>query len=98
MGVTPTWDIDDLRGHLVYRQNAAGVMCAANAPPPPTIAAGARTTWDIETWDGHQNWHGRCRPGDCHSTRPIARPGLYRIVWHRLPDHPAVPSDWFALT
>ena len=98
MGVTPTWDIDDLRGHLVYRENAAGVMCVADAPAPPTIAAGARTKWASETWDGRQNWQGHCRPGDCHSTLPITPPGLYRVVWHRLPDHPAVPSDWFVLT
>lgn len=97
MGVTPTWDIEDLRGHLVYRENAAGVMCAADAPPPPTVAAGASTTWDSEIWDAHENRQGSCRPGDCEATRPIAPPGLYRVIWHRLPDYPAVPSDWFAL-
>jgi hypothetical protein len=97
MGVTPTWDVDDPGGHLVYRHNAAGVLCAGDAPPPPTIAAGARTTWDVGIWDGRQDWKGYCRPDGCHSTRPPARPGLYHVVWHRLPGDPPVPSDWFAL-
>ena len=66
--------------------------------PAPCITAGARTTWDRGTWDAHLNWQGHCRPGDCHPTRPMAPPGRYRLVWHRLPDHPAVPSDWFVLT
>lgn len=98
MGITPTWDVEDLRGHLVYRENAIGVLCVSDAPPPPAVAAGARTTWASETWDARQNWQGRCRPGDCHPTRPIAPPGLYRVVWRRLPGHPPVFSDWFART
>jgi len=98
MGITSTWDVEDLRGHLTYRRNAVGALCVSNAPPTPTIAGGARTTWATDTWDGHQNWQGPCRPGDCRPTRPIAPPGIYRIVWHRLPGHPAVPSKWFALT
>jgi len=98
MGITPTWDVEDLAGHLTYRQNALGVLCVSDAPPTPTIAGGARTTWAVDTWDGHQNSQGPCRPGDCHPTRPIAPPGIYRVVWHRLPGHRAVPSDWFVLT
>jgi hypothetical protein len=96
-GLTPSYDVVGLFGQLVYRDGGAGVACRSDAPPPRRVPAGGTIAWSVESWDGHQAWHGVCEPGNCRPTRPVAIPGVYRIEWHVVPGM-SVGSAWFDVT
>jgi hypothetical protein len=96
-GITPGFEVFDVDGRPVYVQNAFGVQCVADPPPPAIIRPGRAETWVDGSWDQHGAWTGRCVPGDCHPARPQEPPGRYRITWQWL-DTLRVSTEWFLLS
>jgi hypothetical protein len=99
-GITPWIEVRYFLGNLqMYRSSPVGITCALprNPPPLPMIRPGHSQVWIGGGWDQMGQEMGTCKPGDCHSYRPIAPVGWYRITWHWL-DTLSVQTGWFVLS
>jgi hypothetical protein len=95
-GITPWFEVFDLRGRSAYRSSAVGIACRSDAPPPAVIAPGSAEVWADGGWDQYGPLTGVCRPGNCRPTQAPAAADWYRITWHWL-DTVTVRTGWFEL-